>query len=58
MTKKKALENHQSGNNVETRGGNNQSRRQISIIIDADDKNCLVQLTVAQKLNQGVRQWP
>ena len=28
-----------------------------TIIVDADDKNCLVQLTVVQKLNQGVRQW-
>jgi hypothetical protein len=24
---------------------------------DADDKNCLAQLTVALKPNQGVRQW-
>jgi hypothetical protein len=29
----------------------------ISTIVDADDKNCLVQLTVVQKFNQGVRQW-
>jgi len=28
-----------------------------SIIVDVDDKNCLVQLTVVQKLNQGARQW-
>jgi hypothetical protein len=33
-------------------------KKQTTIIVDADDKNCLVQLTVAQKLNQGVRQWP
>jgi hypothetical protein len=58
MTKKKALENHQCGNYVETSRGNNQSRKQISIIVDADDKNCLAQLTVALKLNHGVRQWP
>ena len=32
-------------------------RKQISFIVDVDDKNCLVQLTVALKLNQGVRQW-
>ena len=38
--------------------GNNQSKKQITIIVDADDKNCLAQLTVALKLNQGVRQWP
>jgi len=31
-------------------------KRQITTIVDADDKNCLVQLTVAQELNQGVRQ--
>jgi len=29
-----------------------QSRKQISIIVDADDKNGLAQLTVARKLNQ------
>ena len=33
-------------------------KKQFSFIVDADDKNCLAQLTVAQKLNQGVRQWP
>jgi len=26
--------------------------------VDADDKNCLVQLTVVLEFNQGVRQWP
>jgi len=31
--------------------------KKTSIIVDAVDKNCLAQLTVAQKLNQGVRQW-
>src|SRR6187549_429708 len=25
--------------------------------VDADDKNCLVQLTVVLEFNQGVRQW-
>jgi hypothetical protein len=29
----------------------------ISTIVDVDDKNCLAQLTVALKLNHGVRQW-
>jgi hypothetical protein len=38
--------------------GNNQSRKQITTIVDVDDKNCLVQLAVAIKPNQGVRQWP
>jgi hypothetical protein len=42
---------------TETSWGNNQSRKQITIIVDADDKNCLAQSTVAQKLNHGVRQW-
>ena len=28
----------------------------IAIIVDVDDKNCLAQLTVALKLNHGVRQ--
>jgi len=32
-------------------------KKQISTIVDADYKNCLVQLTVALKPNQGVRQW-
>ena len=32
-------------------------KKQTTTIVDADDKNCLAQLTVAQKLNQGVRQW-
>ena len=32
-------------------------KRQITTIVDADDKNCLAQLTVALKLNHGVRQW-
>ena len=42
---------------METSWGNDQSRKQTTTIVDADDKNCLVQLTVAQKFNQGVRQW-
>jgi len=33
-----------------------QSAKDISIIVDVDDKNCLAQLTVALKLNHGVRQ--
>ena len=41
---------------MEKSWGNNQSRKQITIIVDADDKNCLAQSTVAQKLDQGVRQ--
>jgi hypothetical protein len=32
--------------------------RKITFIVDADDKNCFAELTVALKLNQGVRQWP
>ena len=31
--------------------------KEISTIVDVDDKNCLAELTVVQKLNQGVRQW-
>jgi len=31
--------------------------RKTTTIVDVDDKNCLAQLTVAQKFNQGVRQW-
>jgi hypothetical protein len=37
--------------------GSDRVRKQISFIVDVDDKNCLAQLTVALKLNQGVRQW-
>jgi len=37
--------------------GSDRVRKQISFIVDVDDKNCLAQLTVAPKLNQGVRQW-
>jgi hypothetical protein len=44
-TKKKALEKSFS------------QTRKTSTIVDADDKNCLAQLTVARKFNQGVRQW-
>jgi len=36
-----------------TSSGNNQSRKEITIIVDADDKNCLAQLTVALQLNQS-----
>jgi hypothetical protein len=32
-------------------------KKQFTIIVDADDKNCLVQLTVALKPNQDLRQW-
>ena len=31
-------------------------RKQLSFIVDVDDKNCLAELTVALKPNQGVRQ--
>jgi hypothetical protein len=31
--------------------------RKTSTFVDVDDKNCLAQLTVAMKLNHGVRQW-
>jgi hypothetical protein len=31
-------------------------RKQLSFIVDVDDKNCFAQLTVALKPNQGVRQ--
>ena len=40
-----------------TTGGEYQLKRQITTIVDGDDKNCLVQLTVVQKLNQGARRW-
>ena len=33
-----------------------EGNKKSTIIVDADDKNCLAQLTVALKLNQGVRQ--
>ena len=56
-TKKKALEHHTCWDKTETSWGNNQSRKQITTIVDADDKNCLVQLTVVLEFNQGVRQW-
>jgi hypothetical protein len=42
---------------TETCCGEYRVRIQISIMVDVDDKNCLAQLTVARKLNQGVRQW-
>ena len=32
-------------------------KKQFSFIVDADDKNCFAELTVALKLNHGVRQW-
>jgi hypothetical protein len=41
----------------EIRLGKYQKKKQVTTIVDADDKNCLAQLTVALKLNQGVRQW-
>ena len=31
-------------------------KEQVTTIVDVDDKNCLAQLTVVLKLNQGVRQ--
>ena len=33
-------------------------KKEFPFIVDADDKNCLSQLTVALMLNHGVRQWP
>jgi hypothetical protein len=32
-------------------------RRNAPLVVDVDDKNWLAELTVALKLNQGVRQW-
>jgi len=32
-------------------------KRKVPLMVDVDDKNCLAELTVALKLNQGVRQW-
>ena len=32
-------------------------KRETTTIVDVDDKNCLAELTVALKLNHGVRQW-
>ena len=37
--------------------GKYQGNKKTSTIVDVDDKNCLAQLTVALKFNQGVRQW-
>jgi len=42
---------------TETRFVKYRLKKQTTIIVDADDKNCLAQLTVALKPNQGVRQW-
>jgi len=42
---------------TETRFVEYRLKKQTTIIVDADDKNCLAQLTVALKPNQGVRQW-
>jgi hypothetical protein len=36
---------------------NDRVKKQFSFIVDADDKNCLAELTVVLKPNQGVRQW-
>ena len=36
--------------------GKYQGNKKTSIIVDVDDKNCLAELTVALKPNQGVRQ--
>jgi hypothetical protein len=38
--------------------GQYQLKKKITTIVDADDKNCLAELTVVLKFNQGVRQWP
>jgi hypothetical protein len=32
-------------------------KRKVPLMVDVGDKNCLAQLTVALKLNHGVRQW-
>ena len=32
-------------------------KKDISIIVDVDDKNCLAESTVALKLTHGIRQW-
>jgi hypothetical protein len=42
---------------TETFYGQYRRNKEISFIVDVDDKNCLAELTVALKLNQGVRQW-
>ena len=35
--------------------GKYRGNKKTSTIVDADDKNCLAELTVALKFNQGVR---
>ena len=42
---------------TETFYGKYRGNKKTATIVDVDDKNCLAQLTVAQKFNQGVRQW-
>ena len=37
--------------------GKYRGNKKTSTIVDVDDKNCLAQLTVVLKFNQGVRQW-
>ena len=32
-------------------------RKKAPLVVDVDEMNCLAELTVALKLNQGVRQW-
>jgi len=42
---------------TETFYGKYRENKKTSTIVDVDDKNCLAKLTVAPKLNHGVRQW-
>ena len=44
-----------AGNSIlsKTKFVENHSKKQTTTIVDADDKNCLAQLTVVQKLNQS-----
>ena len=47
----------QQGRNTAPLGITNSTRQALRpTIVDVDDKNCLAQLTVVLKLNQGVRQ--
>jgi hypothetical protein len=57
QTKKKALAIFLRPASTESFYKKYRGNKKTSTIVDADDKNCLVQLTVVLKLNQGVRQW-
>jgi hypothetical protein len=48
---------HPRWDKIVTTVGEDRVSEEISIIVDVDDKNCLAELTVVLKLNQGVRQW-